>query len=67
MKKSTENKMNELKAVIKEKNNEMIGLINASAELEIRLRRSGLFAESEILKIEEEINILINKHKSKGK
>jgi succinate dehydrogenase flavin-adding protein (antitoxin of CptAB toxin-antitoxin module) len=66
MRKSTENKMNELKEVLKQKDNDMMMLLTASAELEVRLRKSGLFSEGEILKIEEEISVLIKKYKTKG-
>lgn len=66
MRKSTENKMNELKEVIKDKDNDMMSLLSSSAELEVRLRKSGLFSDSEILKIEEEIGVLIKKYKTKG-
>lgn len=66
MNKKTEitEKLNTLKGIIRIMDNDLIGLLNITAQAEITLRSTGYISNSEIIKIESKMDTLINKHKN---
>ncbi|HAX49377.1 MAG TPA: hypothetical protein PK605_02845 [Ignavibacteria bacterium] len=66
MNKKTEikEKLNTLKGIIRLLDKDLVGLLNTTAQAEISLRDTGNISDTEMIKIESQIDTLINKHKN---
>ena len=66
MNKKTEikEKLNTLKGIIRLMDKDLIGLLNTTAQAEISLRNTGNTSNTELNKIESQMDTLINKHKN---
>lgn len=62
-----ENRLSELKSIIKERDEEIMGLINISAEIELIVKKGVAPANTEITRIEKEILNIITKNNLKEK
>ncbi|MBE2227708.1 MAG: hypothetical protein IAE93_10210 [Ignavibacteria bacterium] len=66
MNKKTEikEKLDTLKGIIRLLDKDLVGLLNTTAQAEISLRDTGNISDTEMIKIESQIDTLINKHKN---